>query len=88
MEIQSIANIYGIINHVTNNVHSINETKTNTFDLIENFDSKYSSLLNEEEKDFVKEIISCKSKNNVEKKEKLFNGLKNECLNIIDKLIL
>ena len=79
--------IDGIVNYVTNNVHSINETKTNTFDLIENFDSKYSSLLNEEEKDFVKEIISCKSKNNVEKKEKLFNGLKNECLNIIDKLI-
>ena len=80
-------NIDGVVNYVTNNVHSINETKTNTFDLIENFDSKYSSLLNEEEKDFVKEIISCKSKNNVEKKEKLFNGLKNECLNIIDKLI-
>ena len=80
-------NVDGIISYITTNVNSINETKTNTFDLIENFESKYSSLLNEEEKDFVKEIINCKSKNNVEKKEKLFNGIKNECLNIIDKLI-
>ena len=55
--------------------------------MVENFEKKYNSLLNEEEKNFVKEIMDFKQGEKDEKKEKLFNRFKNECLNTINKLI-
>lgn len=59
----------------------------NLFSMVENFEKKYNSLLNEEEKNFVKEIMDFKQGEKDEKKEKLFNRFKNECLNTINKLI-
>ena len=44
-------------------------------------------MLNEEERDFVKEITDFKKNGNDEKKMKLFNKFKNECIVTIDKLI-
>ena len=65
-----------------------NEDNTkNLFSMVENFEKKYNSLLNEEEKNFVKELMDFKQGEKNEKKEKLFNKFKNECLNTIDKLI-
>lgn len=59
----------------------------NIFSMVENFEQKYNSLLTEEEKDFVKEIMDFKKEDKDNKKEKLFNKFKNECLNTINKLI-
>ncbi|MBR5504405.1 MAG: hypothetical protein IKV87_08190 [Methanobrevibacter sp.] len=67
--------------------HSMNESKKDCFSLIEDFEKKYNSLLNEEEKSFVKEIMDAKSGSNDLKKENLFNKFKNECISIIDTLI-
>lgn len=65
-----------------------NEDNTkNLFSMVENFEKKYNSLLNEEEKNFVKEIMDFKQGEKDEKKEKLFNRFKNECLNTINNLI-
>lgn len=80
-------NINRVVNFTEQNYNSINENKTNIFKLIEDFDKKYGSLLNEEEKDFVKEIMDFKKEDKDNKKEKLFNKFKNECLNTINKLI-
>ena len=63
----------------------VNENKKDSFKLIDEFETKYGSLLNEQEKDFIKEIFNNNSKD--AKKEKLFNSLKNECLNIINTMI-
>lgn len=76
-----------VSDYIEKNYNTINESKTNTFALIEDFDKKYNNLLNEEEKSFVKEIIDCKSSSNRAKKETLFNKFKNECLELINKLM-
>lgn len=80
-------NINRVVNFTEKNYNSINENKTNIYKLIEDFDKKYDSLLNEEEKSFVKEIMDFKKEDKDNKKEKLFNKFKNECLNTINKLI-
>lgn len=80
-------NVNRVVNFTENNYNSINEEKENVLSLIETFEKKYSSLLNEEEKDFVKEIMDFKKEDKDNKKEKLFNKFKNECLNTINKLI-
>ena len=71
---------------ISNNV-KINENKKDSLILIDEFEKKYGTLLNEDEKDFVKEIMSSKESSNNKKKEKLFNNIKNECLSLIDGLI-
>lgn len=84
------------VNEAFNNVVSymkknpstkINETKNNFNSLVEEFEKKYGNMLSEAERDFVKEITMSKEADRNNKKEKLFNNLKTECLNIIDKLI-
>jgi hypothetical protein len=87
------------LNEITENINKVKnftekyydftsegDTK-NLFSMVENFEKKYNSLLNEEEKNFVKELMDFKQGEKNEKKEKLFNRFKNECLNTIDKLI-
>lgn len=71
---------------ISNNI-KINENKKDSLILIDEFEKKYGTLLNEDEKDFVKEIMSSKESSNNKKKEKLFNNIKNECLSLIDGLI-
>lgn len=81
-------NINKVIEYTTKNYNAINESQIKDFNkLVENFESKYGSLLNEEERDFVKEITDFKKNGNDEKKMKLFNKFKNECIVTIDKLI-
>lgn len=72
--------------YIDNN-KSLNESKINVFKLIEDYDKKYSSLLNEEEKSFVQEIMDFKKKDNNNKKQSFFEKMKNECINGIDKLL-
>lgn len=76
-----------IAEYVKNNITPLNENKENIFNLIENFETKYSDLLNEEEKSFVKEIADFRANANVEKKQKFFESLKNQCIEEITKLI-
>lgn len=80
-------NINKVKNYTEKYYDFTNEDGNNIFKMVENFEKKYNSLLNEEEKDFVKEIMYFKKNDNNEKKEKLFNKFKNECLNTINKLI-
>lgn len=72
-----------VVSYTKNNFNSLNETKDNGLSKINEFNEKYGNLLNESEKDFIKEMFSSK----LDKKEKLFNNLKNECLNQINKII-
>ncbi len=78
--------IKNISESIKNNV-SINESKKDCMKLIEDFERKYNSLLNEDEKSFVKEIMDAKSGSNETKKANLFNKFKNECISIIDSMI-
>lgn len=80
-------NLNNVASYTEKNYNFISEEKNNVFEDITKFDEKYNKLLNEEEKDFVKEIMSFKNNDNDKKKEILFNKFKNECLNIINNLI-
>ena len=79
-------NINNVVNYVKTQT-TINESKENLFNIIEEFEKKYNNVLTEEEKSFVKEIIDDKSTNVLEKKEQLFNKFKNECITIINTLL-
>jgi hypothetical protein len=80
-------NINSIVNYINNNQKAIKETFENPLNLIEQFEDKYSKILSENERNLVKDIIDCKKECNKDKKEKLFNQFKNECLTIIDNLL-
>jgi hypothetical protein len=81
-------NLNKVVNYTEKYYDFTNEGDTkNLFSMVENFEKKYNSLLNEEEKNFVKEIMDFKQGEKNEKKEKLFNKFKNECINTINKLI-
>ena len=79
--------VNSIIEYTKANYNSINESKVNLSSIVENFNKKYSTLLNEEEKSLVKDIMDFKNPQNEEKKSRLFNKFKNECLENIDKLL-
>lgn len=66
---------------------AINESKDNVLSLVETFDKKYSNLLNEEERDFIKSLTDCTNEARTEKKKALFEKFKNECLKAIDKML-
>lgn len=72
-----------VVEYTKKNYNSLNESKGDALNKINEFNEKYGNILTESEKTFVKEMFSSKS----EKKEKLFNNLKNECLIQINKLI-
>ena len=76
-----------ISEYLKTKVKPVNEEKVNIFNMIESYNKKYSTLLNEEEKSFVQEIASFKNGVNTERKQKFFESLKNECLNGINKLL-
>lgn len=80
-------NLKSITDYTEKNFNTIIENKTNVLDVVESFDRKYSKLLNEDEKSFVQEIMDFKAPQNEQKKEKLFNKFKNECIVTVDKLI-
>lgn len=81
-------NINKVVNYTEKYYDFTNEDDgKKLFSMVENFEKKYNSLLTEEEKDFVKEIMDFKKEDRDNKKEKLFNRFKNECLNTINKLI-
>lgn len=73
--------------YIQNHKKVISEDKKNINTLIEDFDKKYSTLLNEEEKSFVQEIIDAKSGAVEFRQEKLFNDFKNECIKIVNNLL-
>lgn len=73
----------GVIQYAKKNYNYIIENKSNDLEKINEFNTKYGNLLNESEKSFVKEMFSSSS----DKKEKLFNNLKNECIKSIEKMI-
>lgn len=76
-----------VASYVKANIKPLNETKTNVFNMISEFDKKYGSMLNEEEKSFVKEIMDFKSGINSSRKKKFFESLKSECLAGVYKLL-
>ena len=79
--------INNIVNYTNNKKVGINESNNNSLQMIDEFKKKYDSLLNEEEKSFVKEIMDFKKSDENNKKKNIFNKFKNECLNCIEKLV-
>jgi hypothetical protein len=80
-------NVDILVSHVKNSKQNVSEGKKNVFNLIGEFEKKYKNSLNEDERDFVKTIIDAKASANESKQSGLFNKLKSECLNSINKLI-
>lgn len=80
--------ISAIGSYVSQNIKPVNENKENIFNLIENYEKKYGTLLNEEEKTLVQQITDSKKEAGLENKKKLFDKMKNECVSAVDKMIL
>lgn len=68
------------------NTNKVNES-SNALDAINEFEKKLGETLNENEASFVKEIMDFKSPYAEERKRKLFNTIKEDCLKRLDKMI-
>lgn len=79
--------VKNVADYVKTNIKPLNEEKKNLFNLIQEYENKYSAVLTEEEKSFVQEIMDFKGNVNSNRKEKFFENLKNECLKGVDKLL-
>ena len=91
-KLTNLSNVNEAFNNVVSYMQShsenkVNESKESFNTLIDEFEKKYGNMLSEAERDFVKEITQAKENDKNNKKEKLFNKLKNECLSLIDKLL-
>lgn len=76
-----------VCNYVKENPRALNENVFNPQQAINEFTTKLNTTLTTEEKSFVEEIIDAKSKGASQRKEKLFNKFKNECIDLVNKLI-
>ena len=76
-----------VSNYVQNNIKPINEKKEDIGKLIEDYNKKYLPILNEEEKSFVQEIMDFKKGYDSQKKKSLFEKMKGDCLNGVEKLL-
>lgn len=65
----------------------LQENVFNPQQAIQEFTKKLNKTLTTEEKTFVEEIIDTKSKVAEKRKEKLFNKFKNECIELVEKLL-
>lgn len=73
-------------NYINNHKKTIEEDKINLKKLTEDFDKKMS-MLNEDEKAFINDIINVRSGVAEQRQRKFFNSLKEKCINKIDSLI-
>lgn len=62
----------------------VNESKTNIYDIISNFESKYSKTMSESEIKVFKEIANDNC--NVERKREIFEKYKKECIDLIEEM--
>lgn len=77
-----------VVAYMKNNAsEKLNESKKSFNSLIEEFEKKYSNMLTEAEQEFVREITKAKEGDRNNKKSKLFEKLKSDCLTIIEKLL-
>jgi hypothetical protein len=67
-------------------IKEVNDNVNDVFALIEKYEKQYKNVLSEEEKKFVQTLMDCKSSHAIERKEKLFKTLKEDCLTIIAQL--
>lgn len=74
-------------NEVMNYVKLHQKIETPFEQRINEFTKKIDSVLTEEEKSFVQELIDFKSKGKEARKENLFNKYKNECLDLVNQLL-
>jgi hypothetical protein len=79
--------IKSVGDYIENHKTSLNENSNNVYSLIDEYDTKYNSMLTEEEKTFVQELIDAKSAGASQRKEKLFNKFKNECISIVNTML-
>ena len=74
-----------VMEYVSNNVKlTINENKISS--LLEKIETS-DTLLNEEERGIVMDILDCRAKDGDVKKRKLYDKFKNECIKAIDKML-
>lgn len=90
----SFGNLKGIMESKSIVEKYINENKksglkkdnVNIYEMIDKYNDEKKLNLNEEEKDLVNQITAAKSPVAEERKERLFNNFKNECIDKINKL--
>lgn len=97
---KKLSNLGSYLNHVNSislyvenhaSQETITEQNSNIEDidrLVNEFNNKYSSILNEAEIGLVKDIMDAKANNNLEKKENLFNSFRNECIDLVNKMLI
>lgn len=71
--------------YIVKHKKEINENKINLKNVMENFDKKMS-ILNEDEKSLVKDILDCKSSVAEQRQKTFFESLKLKCVSKIDEL--
>lgn len=76
-----------VVSHIKNNPQALKETVFNPERAIKEFTQKMNKTLTTEEKSFVEEIIDMKSKGAEQRKAKLFEKFKNECIHLVDNLL-
>lgn len=85
--IEMTSSFNSVSDYVKNNTQSICENVFDAEKSIREFTEKMNKTLTTEEKTFVEEIIDAKSAGATKRKEKLFNKFKNECIDLVNKLI-
>lgn len=73
--------------YIATHVKSINEAKKTTLQMIDEYEKTLQESLTNEERSLVQDIIDFKTPGINERKEKMFNQLKNECLNKVDEML-
>ena len=81
--LESAKKINFLNEHISKNKNIVEDKRDSIIDLINNFDKKYTALLNNEERELLKNI----SASDETKKEEIFNNLKLECLSYVDKMM-
>lgn len=84
----NLSKINETINEVSEYVQQKKDTSDKSnydfYNVIDEFDNKYNTLLNNNEKQIIREILS---KDNPNEKEKIFNKIKNECITSLSQLV-
>lgn len=76
-----------VSDYIKTHPQALQENIFNPDKAIKEFTQKLNKTLTTEEKTFVEEIIDAKSKGATQRKEKLFNKFKNECIEIVNNLM-
>ena len=81
------SNVETICKYITENKSVVKESKENIQSLVENLEAKYGSVLTEEERNLVQDIIDCRRADGENKRRAMFEKFQEECIKSIDKML-